>query len=89
MLDRVVGDFAYLGTYYGKGLSPAFSTAYIILPCPLATQVSTRDTEWKTNPKQISAATQTQGGRDLTGDGIPDYYDASTPVAYPPRPGHA
>jgi RHS repeat-associated protein len=87
MLDRVVGNFAYLGTYSGKGLSPAFSSAYIILPGPLATQVSTHDTECKTNPKQISTATQTQGLRDLTGDGIPDYYDASTPVTYPPGPG--
>ncbi len=91
LVDRIVGKQAYLGTYSGVASSggkvfiAAFSPIYISLPGYLATQFSTHNKVCsifgKSHPP--SEATQTQGLRDLTGDGIPDYYDATLPNSFP------
>ncbi len=73
LLDRIVGTKAYLGEY--AGTAHEFSSAYLTLPGPLATQYSTHDLKCVVGGPQNFTAEQTQGLRDLTGDGIPDYYD--------------
>lgn len=73
LLDRVVGSQAYLGLY--PGTASAFSPIYLTLPGPLATQLTTHDQQCKVGGGQKPIAEQIQGLRDLTGDGIPDYYD--------------
>jgi len=85
LLDRVVNLQAYLGTY--SGLGQYFSTVYITLPGPLATQYSTHDQVCQTfgSSHPPSTATQAQGLRDLTGDGIPDYYDYTPGTGLAPR----
>ena len=75
LLDLVVGQRAQLGSFSGSTL--AFSPASITLPGPLAMQVNTHDAQCQIGKAQKPTTTQTRGLRDLTGDGIPDYYDAS------------
>jgi hypothetical protein len=81
LVDRIVNYRAYLGVYSGTAVS--FSPVYITLPGPLATQQNTfkadcLDAGGHLKPTAEQTNKQTQGLRDLTGDGIPDYYD-STP----------
>src|SRR5208337_3748931 len=52
-----------------------FSPVYITLPGPLASQHNTHKEQCAAGGGQKPTADQTQGLRDLTGDGIPDYYD--------------
>ena len=73
LVDRVVGNKAYLGAYARTAFS--FSPVYVTLPGPLATEHNTNKTECSSTGNQKPTADQTQGLRDLTGDGIPDYYD--------------
>ena len=73
LLDRVVGTKAYLGTY--SGTAHTFSPIYITLPGPLSTQRSDHNQQCVIGGQLKSTAEQTQGLRDLTGDGIPDYFD--------------
>ncbi len=73
LVDRVVGNKAYLGAYHGAAFT--FSRVYITLPGPLATLHNTHKEQCDTGGGERSTADQTQGLRDLTGDGIPDYYD--------------
>lgn len=76
LLDLVVGQRAYLGSFSGS--TSGFLPAYITLPGPLATQINNHDAQCQIGKAQKPTTTQTQGLRDLTGDGIPDYYDASS-----------
>lgn len=73
LADRIAGTRAYLGVFNGTAV--AFSSAYITLPGPLATEYNNHDQQCKTGGSFKPTATQVQGLRDLTGDGIPDYYD--------------
>jgi RHS repeat-associated protein len=73
LVDRVVDNKAYLGAYYGTALF--FSPVYITLPGPLATVVNTHKEQCESpRGNQKPESKQKQGLRDLTGDGIPDYY---------------
>ena len=92
LLDRVVDGNAYLGVYANP--THIFSPVYITLPnLPagpynyhfLAEQHSTEDVDCKVFGSKAKApiATQTQGLRDLTGDGIPDYYDTDPQTGGP------
>lgn len=71
LLDRVAGRRAFLGIYIGT--ARAFSPIYLTLPGPLSVQASRREEQCATGPRFTSRLTN--GLRDLTGDGIPDYYD--------------
>lgn len=77
LVDRVIPQIqpkqtrAYLGTYLGTART--FSNVYITLPGELARQESDQAAQCKVGPRFTSSLTQ--GLRDLTGDGIPDYYD--------------
>ena len=71
LVDRVVGNRAYLGVYAGTAVT--FSPVYITLPGPLATQHNTHKMECAAGG--TPTVFQRRGLRDLTGDGIPDYYD--------------
>jgi RHS repeat-associated protein len=71
LVDRVVGRAAYLGTFLGTARS--FSPVQLTLPGELARQESREEVDCKTGDHYTS--TLTQGLRDLTGDGIPDYFD--------------
>jgi RHS repeat-associated protein len=82
LLDRVVRQNVYLGVYRGTrsrlGAGTTFASSGITLPGPLAT---VRNTYKKAcafpRTKQPPQSDQTQGLRDLTGDGIPDYYESA------------
>jgi hypothetical protein len=73
LVDRVVGNQAYLGLY--AGTAQTFSPVYITLPGMMATQRNTHAQQCVVGGLQKPTVDQTQGLRDLTGDGIPDYYD--------------
>jgi hypothetical protein len=74
LVDRVVGNRAYLGAYHGTAV--IFSSVSIRLPGPLVTQKNTYKEQCLDSGGGHKPTTdQTQGLRDLTGDGIPDYYD--------------
>lgn len=72
LMDRVVFNQAYLGAYTGTAVT--FSPVYVALPGPLATLINTHKAECEGGNEQPGSE-QTRGLRDLTGDGIPDYYD--------------
>lgn len=78
LADRVVNKDAYLGTYAGayrsQDITPSFSRIHLKLPGPLATQHSGQKAQCKRSSDKFTTR-QHQGLRDLTGDGIPDYYD--------------
>jgi hypothetical protein len=89
LLDYVVGNRAYLGAYPGTGF--AISTVYITLPDiklpsgimrqgSLAVQENTHKKQCAVHGGGKPTVNQTQGLRDLTGDGIPDYYHESSGV---------
>ncbi len=73
LVDRVVGNRAYLGAYAGTAV--AFSHVYITLPGSLQTQHNNHKQQCVIGGGQKPTSNQTQGMRDLTGDGIPDYFD--------------
>ncbi len=73
VVDRVVGRSAFLGLFAGTGAT--FSSVYLTLPGPLATQRSTHAAACEPGSATEATAEQIQGLRDLTGDGIPDYVD--------------
>ena len=73
LADRVVGSKAYLGAF--TGTAHPFSPVYVTLPGPLATQVNTHNQECAVGGSGAPTSNQTQGLRDLTGDGLPDYFD--------------
>jgi hypothetical protein len=72
LLDRVVGTQAYLGMYAGSPTN--FSSAYITLPGLIGVVNNTHDDDCLNKKLSKSISTQVAGLRDLTGDGIPDYY---------------
>jgi RHS repeat-associated protein len=94
LIDLVVGQTAYLGSFSGH--TPAFSPVFLSLPTIgfpginqpafLASQINDHDAQCQVGKPQTPTTTQTQGFRDLTGDGIPDYYDASS-NSFPASPG--
>ena len=73
LVDRIVNNRAYLGVYSGTAVS--FSNVYITLPGPLASHHNTYKAECIDGSHHKPTTEQTQGLRDLTGDGIPDYVD--------------
>jgi hypothetical protein len=73
LVDRVVGTKAYLGAYSGTAVS--FLPVYITLPGSLATVHNTHDEQCVLGGGLKPTSDQQQGLRDLTGDGIPDYFD--------------
>jgi hypothetical protein len=73
LVDRVIGNQAYLGAFAGTAIT--FSPVYLTLPGPLAPQRNTYEKECSATGNHHPTTDQTQGLRDLTGDGIPDYYD--------------
>jgi RHS repeat-associated protein len=70
LVDRVAATRAFLGVYIGT--ARAFSPIHLTLPGPLSVQASRRDEQCAAGPRFTSRLTN--GLRDLTGDGIPDYY---------------
>jgi RHS repeat-associated protein len=72
LIDRVLVDRAYLGTYVPAAM---FSPAYLTLPNQgrLSEQRSTQSSKCASGPEFTSSITR--GIRDLTGDGIPDFFD--------------
>ena len=74
LVDRVVDRQVFLGVDGG------FSRVYLTLPGPVATQRSTHTAACAPGSTVESTATQIQGLRDLTGDGIPDYVDLTGPA---------
>jgi RHS repeat-associated protein len=76
LMDRVGGagssTIANLGVF--SGTAQAFSNVYITLPGTLAVQANTHDEECGQGGNGKPTVDQTQGLRDVTGDGIPDYY---------------
>lgn len=70
LADRVHSKSAYLGVYQGPG--KMFSQVSIPLPGVLSEHFSQRRVKCETQP-DFSVA-QAAGLRDLTGDGIPDYF---------------
>jgi RHS repeat-associated protein len=73
LVDRIWQTNAYLGAYSGMALT--FSPVYIALPGHLARQNTDHNEQCNVEHGLISTSDQRQGLRDLTGDGIPDYYD--------------
>jgi RHS repeat-associated protein len=71
LVDRVVGRDAFLGTYLDP--ARAFSAVHLTLPGELSRQESEQEQECTAGTRYTSSLTQ--GLRDLTGDGIPDYFD--------------
>jgi hypothetical protein len=73
LLDRVVGHKAYLGLY--AGTSRFFSSVYLTLPNQgyLSKQASNLKSQCAGH--SVFNSRLTQGLRDLTGDGIPEYID--------------
>ena len=76
LVDRVVYKQAYLGSY--DGTAQPFSSVFIDLPGAIATQINNHKEQCAPGGGEKPTSTQTQGLRDLTGDGIPDYYDNGT-----------
>jgi RHS repeat-associated protein len=73
LTDRVVNSEASLGTFLGT--ARAFLPVHITLPGNLAEQQNNRVSSCSQNPFFKSWASR--GLRDLTGDGLPDYFDGS------------
>src|SRR6185503_2060691 len=71
-LRPFVENVAYLGVYADP--RSMFSQVSITLPGRLASQFSERKTKCST--QTLFTVYQSQGLRDLTGDGIPDYYQS-------------
>jgi RHS repeat-associated protein len=87
LMDRVVNGgralpqalgaaHAYLGMYSGTAVS--FSPVYLTMPGPLALVQNTHDQQCARGGGGAPESNQTKGLRDLTGDGIPDYYEDVT-----------
>jgi RHS repeat-associated protein len=77
LMDRVVNQSVYLGLYIGTAKSFS-TTAVITLPGPLSTTLSTYAAQCKPGAHKSPESYQIQGMRDLTGDGIPDFYSSVT-----------
>jgi hypothetical protein len=77
--DRVSSGFVYLGTGVMGASGLFMANALFTLPGPLATQIN--DQAARCAPPATGTTTftasQTAGLRDLTGDGIPDYFTAN------------
>jgi hypothetical protein len=71
--ERIVGNRAYLGVY--AGTASFYSSAYLRLPGPLAETINTYALQCAAGGSLTPTMDQTRGLRDLTGDGIADYYD--------------
>ena len=69
LVDRVIDTDAYLGTYSATW---TFSNVHITLPGPMASQSSEQEQDCAHGLRYTSGLSQ--GLRDLTGDGIPDYF---------------
>ena len=65
---------AFLGMYLGTAVF--FSPVYITMPGPLALVQNTHDKQCAPHGGGTPDSNQTKGLRDLTGDGIPDYYES-------------
>ncbi len=71
--ERIVGDRAHVGVF--AGTAAFYSRAFVRLPGPLAQTTNTHATQCAAGGNQKPTTDQVRGLRDLTGDGIPDYYD--------------
>ena len=74
LVDRIVGNTAYLGT------GAAFSNAFITLPGPMALTINDEPQVCKSGQQGKPTSHQLNGLRDLSGDGLPDYYDTLAPT---------